>query len=67
MNWNLRNLYPISAIQILPFFGAANLDQTGYIFIPDGSGALIDLNNGKEHYQPFSARVYGQTNPFLKE
>jgi len=52
--------FPINTIQILPFFGAANQDETGYMFVPDGSGALIELNNGKSNYQPFSARVYGK-------
>ncbi|MCR2821532.1 DUF5696 domain-containing protein [Lederbergia panacisoli] len=52
--------FPINTIHILPFFGAANQDEDGYIFIPDGSGSLIELNNGKSHYQPYSARVYGK-------
>ncbi|MBS4178993.1 DUF5696 domain-containing protein [Lederbergia citrea] len=52
--------FPINTLQILPFFGAANQNETGYMFVPDGSGALIELNNGKNHYQPYSARVYGK-------
>ena len=36
----------ISRIRVLPFFGAAGTDADGYMFVPDGSGALINLNNG---------------------
>ena len=53
-------VYPISTLHVLPFFGAANQEEEGYMFVPDGSGALIELNNGKGHYQPYSQRVYGK-------
>ncbi|MEK3887934.1 DUF5696 domain-containing protein [Bacillus sp. FSL K6-3431] len=52
-------VYPISTLQVLPFFGAAGQNDDGYMFVPDGSGALIELNNGKSQYQPYKARVYG--------
>ncbi|SDY95361.1 hypothetical protein SAMN05421736_104307 [Evansella caseinilytica] len=52
--------YPLNTLQIMPFFGAANARTEGYIFVPDGSGALIELNNGKADYQAFSAPVYGK-------
>lgn len=51
--------YPIRNIHLLPFFGAANDEEEGYMLVPDGSGALIDLNNNKSNYQPFNAPVYG--------
>ncbi|MCJ8009942.1 DUF5696 domain-containing protein [Lederbergia wuyishanensis] len=59
--------FPINTIQILPFFGAAGKDETGYMLVPDGSGALIELNNGKNHYQPYSARVYGKDEAVLEK
>ncbi|KYG34346.1 DUF5696 domain-containing protein [Alkalihalobacillus trypoxylicola] len=52
--------YPISDLMILPFFGAANEHKEGFMFVPDGSGALIHLNNGKSNYQRFSAPLYGR-------
>ncbi|MBS4201961.1 hypothetical protein KHA93_20350 [Bacillus sp. FJAT-49732] len=58
--------YPINEIQVLPFFGAANNSTEGYIFVPDGSGALIDLNNGKFDYQPFKAPIYGKDKAVLE-
>ncbi|MCD8501071.1 MAG: DUF5696 domain-containing protein, partial [Bacillaceae bacterium] len=51
--------FPISTLQVLPFFGAANESKEGYMLVPDGSGALIHLNNEKSNYQPFNAQVYG--------
>jgi len=52
--------YPLLSIRLLEFFGAANTEQEGYIFVPDASGALINLNNNKQHFQPFSAQIYGR-------
>lgn len=37
----------ITKISFLPFFGAAGTSDNGYFLVPDGSGALINFNNGK--------------------
>ena len=50
---------PLLTFTLLPYFGAAYLDQEGYIFVPDGSGALIHLNNGKTTASIYSQPVYG--------
>lgn len=50
----------LSGITVLPFFGAQGMDAQGYMMVPDGSGALINLNNGKAGVGNFSARVYGE-------
>lgn len=34
--------FPLYSINVLPHFGASPTGKDGYIFIPDGSGALID-------------------------
>lgn len=52
--------FPLSSISVLRFFGAAGKSDEGYIFIPDGSGALINLNNGRTDYQPYTKEVYGK-------
>lgn len=52
--------YPLTTINVLPYFGAANSKETGYIFVPDGSGALIYLNSGKTGIQSYRREVYGR-------
>lgn len=49
----------IYSIKLLPFFGAAGTEDNGYIFVPDGSGAVIDFNNGKKQVPEYSKLVYG--------
>lgn len=39
--------YEISELNVLKYFGAADTSESGYMVIPDGSGALINFNNGK--------------------
>lgn len=58
VEYNDNGYYPVD-LDVLPWFGAA-ADADGYIFVPDGSGALIYLNNGKTNYSSYSAMVYGQ-------
>lgn len=55
-----RVTYPLTTIAVLPYFGAANSQEQGYIFVPDGSGALIRLNSGKQGVQTYRREVYGR-------
>ena len=52
----------ISGVYIYPFLGYAHLgNREGYMLIPDGSGALIELqDNGGKFPQPFSKAVFGE-------
>ena len=52
----------ISATQLtlMGSFGAAGPKEEGYFVIPDGCGALIRFNNGKESSKSYSSRVYGR-------
>ena len=43
----------------LPYMLTADNTQEGYILVPDGSGALISLNNQKLSATPYSMPVYG--------
>lgn len=52
--------YPLTEIKVLEFFGAAGAEAEGYIFVPDGSGALINLNNGKSRHRAYYGPVYGK-------
>lgn len=57
-----RVTYPIYTIRLLEYFGAAGMSEEGYIFVPDGSGALINLNSNRLYAAPFSIPVYGRDN-----
>ncbi len=52
-----ETLYTFKTITPLPYFGSGNISDDGYIFVPDGSGSVIE-------YEDFSAltlslSVYG--------
>lgn len=50
----------VQAIELLPYFGAGGAQDTGYLFVPDGSGALIRFGNGKTDAAPLDLPVYGR-------
>lgn len=51
----------LQSLYMYPFLGATKGVQTdkGYMFIPDGSGALVSLNQQTIATQPYVGRVYG--------
>ena len=49
--------YPIRCIDVLPYFMSSD-STDGYLFVPDGSGALIYLDNDKLSEYQFTARYY---------
>lgn len=48
-----------SAIEVLNYFGAAENRDDGYMLVPDGSGALIDLRKASDTSDIFCEEVYG--------
>lgn len=54
-----RAAFPITYVTLLPMFGAAGTDEKGYMFIPEGGGALIAFNNGKLSQNSYYANMYG--------
>jgi len=54
-----RTLYPVIRLDLLPFMGAGGLQDEGYLLVPDGSGALINFNNGKFNQIASNNPVYG--------
>lgn len=68
IEYNKEGFYLVD-IDFLPYFGAAGTDEEGYIFVPDGSGAIIRLNNGKTNVSSYTANVYGDdyTKSFMNE
>lgn len=54
-----RDDYPLYNLTLLPYFGAGGTEDEGYLFVPEGGGALIDFNNGKISQNSYYANVYG--------
>ena len=56
----------LTKLQLCPFFAATpEVDEkgnqtSGYMIVPDGSGAVINYNNGKTNYAGYSQHVYGR-------
>lgn len=50
--------YPVTAITVLPYFTASHSSVDGYMVIPDGSGAVMNYNNGKTSYTQYAKTVY---------
>ncbi|UVI30229.1 DUF5696 domain-containing protein [Paenibacillus spongiae] len=51
--------FSILTVELMKFFGAAGEDEQGYMLVPDGTGSLIYLNNGKINDDSYSQVVYG--------
>jgi len=51
--------YPITSLNLLPAFGAAGKKETGYILVPEGTGAIINYNNGKVKQAAYTSAMYG--------
>ena len=49
----------LTSISVFNSFGAALDDEEGSFVIPDGSGALINFNNGKTSAKSYMSKVYG--------
>lgn len=54
------NSFHLQKLSVLPFFGAADEEQDGYMVVPDGSGSLIHLNSGKLDAAPYLTPLYGR-------
>ena len=60
-----ESAYTLSAVTPLKYFGAGDVQNDGFIFFPDGSGAVVEFNdyydvaNGRNIPFNFDAKVYG--------
>lgn len=52
--------YVLVDLSLIPNFGAAGVNETGYMIVPDGSGAVINFNNQKGNYKEYTGKVYGR-------
>lgn len=54
-----REDYPLYNLTLLPYFGAGGTEDEGFLFVPEGGGALIRFNNGKVSQNSYYSNVYG--------
>ena len=55
-----RDLFILTNLRVLPFFGAGQTGSEGYVFLPDGSGTLVYFNNdGSKKNQLTTGKLYG--------
>ena len=50
----------VSAVKVTPYFVSGTLGDSGYLFIPDGSGALIEYNTEHITSNSYSRPIYGE-------
>lgn len=57
----MSDQYAVSSLYVYPFMGHTHMGQSGgYILIPDGQGALIELKDNEGRFaSPYKATVYG--------
>lgn len=52
---------PIYNICVLPYFGAVGTEATdGFMFVPEGGGSIINVNNGKTAQSMYAADLFGR-------
>ncbi|MBP3706629.1 MAG: hypothetical protein J6J13_05235 [Clostridia bacterium] len=54
-------------LTFLPYFGAAGPKENGYLFVPDGCGAVAEFNSGIIPYTNYNKMIYGDDNANLAE
>ena len=48
------------SLSLLPFFNCGSKNDDGYILLPDGSGSLINFNNGRTAADEYVVPIYGK-------
>ncbi len=61
MNGNTsESVRSVVTLSLFKDLGAGNGDEEGYIITPDGSGAVINFNNGKTKSSEYNQKIYGK-------
>lgn len=50
----------VNTITLLPYLLSSGEEEEGYFVVPDGSGAVINYNNGLNNAIDYSSRIYGK-------
>ena len=58
-NMEYRDAYRLTELRVLPYLGAGSTEDEGFILVPEGNGAVINFNNGKNRQNPYYTQVYG--------
>jgi len=58
--------YRIEQIYVLPYMGAGRRENTGYTFVPDGSGSLMRYEDIKDTNFVMTSDIYGPDHSFHK-
>ena len=58
-----NDFFTLTAIRMLPNFGSVNAEESsrGYIFLPDGAGALVRLNSFDANFGGYERHLYANT------
>ena len=56
----------VMSISMLPYLGSAGKDENGFLFVPDGSGGIINFNNGKTE-TAYKQTVFGSDPGFSSD
>jgi hypothetical protein len=51
--------YPVSDLMLTPYLLSGDIFDKGYIFVPDGSGGIINFNSGNTNASVLSIPIYG--------
>ncbi len=59
--------YQLTNIEILPYFGCGSYNYEGYLFLPDGSGAIVRFEDFAElSGKTVTGKIYGQDYAFYE-
>lgn len=60
---NRNTYYTLTHMDVFPLFGAAGSPEAsdGYILVPDGAGALLELNQFNPNYGTYTRSLYNNT------
>lgn len=57
---NSETVRSVAVVSLFKDLGAGSSEEEGYLITPDGSGAVINFNNGKSKAAEYTQRIYGR-------
>ena len=59
--------YLPTRLTVMPFFGAGYVEDDGYLFVPDGSGALMHFNSGRYTQEIYFNNIFGHDQAVVRD